>query len=194
MYLFLILEHMKSLLYSVVLLTLVGFGCTPTAAPVPTNTVPDNTKNMQDEMMKDETKMMGEPESMMDDKTDTEMKENMKDTTMMDTTDTSMNTPGSYGVYSAEKIALAADHNVVLFFHAPWCPYCRALNEDIEKNLNAIPHNLSILKTDYDTEVALKKKYGVTYQHTLVQIDKDGNMIQKWSGSPTLAEFVTHLK
>jgi hypothetical protein len=43
---------------------------------------------------------------------------------------------------------------------------------------------------DYDNSDELKKKYGVTYQHTLVQVDKDGNLIKKWSGSPTLTSLV----
>jgi hypothetical protein len=38
------------------------------------------------------------------------------------------------------------------------------------------------LKTDYDSNNELKKKYGVTYQHTFVQIDSNGNMITKWNG------------
>jgi hypothetical protein len=53
---------------------------------------------------------------------------------------------------------------------------------------------VSILKVDYDKETELKKKYGVTYQHTLVQVDKDGNLIKKWSGSPTLTKLVSEIK
>ncbi len=102
---------------------------------------------------------------------------------------------GSYEAYSPEKIALAsAKGNVVLNFSAPWCPTCRALDKDINANLHNIPSNLTILKVDYDTATALKKKYGVTAQHTLVQVDKDGTLIKKWSGSPTLAAFVAEVK
>ena len=101
---------------------------------------------------------------------------------------------GSYEAYAPEKLARAETGNVVLFFHASWCPSCRGLNSDIEKNMSAIPEGVSILKTDYDQETELKKKYGVTYQHTLVQVDKDGNMIKKWSGSPTLASLVSQIK
>lgn len=101
---------------------------------------------------------------------------------------------GVYEAYSAEKLARAESGDVVLFFHASWCPYCRALDTDIEKNLNNIPENVSILKVDYDKEADLKKKYGVTYQHTFVQVDKDGNMIKKWSGSATLARLLAEIK
>ena len=37
-----------------------------------------------------------------------------------------------------------------------------------------------LIKVDYDTEKDLKKQYGVTIQHTLVQTDSDGNKIAKW--------------
>jgi thioredoxin-like negative regulator of GroEL len=103
-------------------------------------------------------------------------------------------TVGSYEVYSPEKIARAATGDVVLFFHASWCPSCRALNNDIEKNRGAIPGELTILKTDYDTETELKKKYGVTSQHTLVQVDTDGNLIKKWSGGSKLTNLVSQIQ
>src|SRR3989344_2622667 len=96
---------------------------------------------------------------------------------------------GSYQAYNPEKIALAESEKVVLFFHASWCPSCRAINTDIENNLNNIPAKLNILKVDYDKETELKKKYGVTYQHTFVQVDKDGNLIKKWSGGQTLSSI-----
>lgn len=101
---------------------------------------------------------------------------------------------GKYEAYSSEKIAMAATGDVVIFFHASWCPSCRGLNADIEKNLSSIPENVTILKADYDKETELKKKYGVTSQHTLVQVDKDGNMIKKWSGGGTLATVVSQIQ
>ncbi len=101
---------------------------------------------------------------------------------------------GSYEAYSPEKIALAAAKgDVVLFFRALWCPSCRALDADLNANLKNIPANLTILIVDYDNSTDLKKKYGVTYQHTLVQVDKDGTLIKKWSKSPTLVAFIADL-
>jgi hypothetical protein len=47
---------------------------------------------------------------------------------------------------------------------------------------------------NYDNSTALKQKYAVTYQHTFVQVDKDGNLIKKWSGSPTLTALVAEVK
>ena len=101
---------------------------------------------------------------------------------------------GSYEAYSPEKIAMAETGDVVLFFHASWCPSCRALGTDIEKNVGAIPAGLTILKTDYDEETELKKKYSVTTQHTLVQVDNDGNLIKKWSGGSKLENLLSEVQ
>jgi len=101
---------------------------------------------------------------------------------------------GSYEAYSPEKIARAETGDVVLFFHASWCPSCRALNTDIEKNVGAIPAGVTILKTDYDKETELKKKYGVTTQHTVVQVDTDGNLIKKWSGGSKLEDLLSQVQ
>ncbi len=101
---------------------------------------------------------------------------------------------GSYETYSPEKIARAESGDVVLFFHASWCPSCRGLNSDIEGNAVSIPEGVSILKVDYDKETELKRKYGVTYQHTLVQVDEEGNLIKKWSGSPKLASLLSQIQ
>ncbi len=102
---------------------------------------------------------------------------------------------GSYEVYSPEKINLASStHHVVLFFRASWCPTCIGLDNDIRSNMSKIPKDLTILDVNYDNSIDLKKKYGVTYQHTFVQVDKDGSLIKKWSGSPTLSNLVTEIK
>lgn len=101
---------------------------------------------------------------------------------------------GVYESYAPEKLARAEIGDVVISFHATWCPSCRALEADILKNINAIPSGVSILKVDYDTETELKKKYGVTVQNTLVQVDAEGNMIHKWSGSTQLETLVAKIK
>ncbi|MEK9160443.1 MAG: thioredoxin family protein [Patescibacteria group bacterium] len=99
---------------------------------------------------------------------------------------------GSYEAYASEKIARASEEDVVLFFRASWCPSCRALDADIKAQ--GVPEGLTILDVNYDKETALKQKYGVTTQHTLVQVDASGEMIKKWSGSPTIAELVTQVQ
>lgn len=100
----------------------------------------------------------------------------------------------SYETYSPEKLALADTNKVVLFFRASWCPTCRTLDSDIRSNIESIPEGLIILDVDYDNATALKQKYGVTVQHTLVQVDASGNQIAKWQGSPALTDLLAKLK
>lgn len=88
----------------------------------------------------------------------------------------------------------AQSGKVVLFFKASWCPTCKAVDKDINIHIKDIPKGLVIMKVDYDKYTELKKKYGVTIQHTFVQIDKDGNMLNKWLGSSTLKEIISKVK
>ncbi len=149
-------------------------------------------EKMEQQEMADK-KLMEEKESMMkNETTNTDSMIKTGDIVTMDKTDKVVK--GLYEAYAPEKLARAETGDVVLFFHAGWCPSCRGLNGDIEKNISSIPAGVSILKLDYDKEKDLKKKYGVTYQHTLVQVDKDGNLIKKWSGSPTLTKLVSEIK
>ena len=136
--------------------------------------------------------MMEKTDGAMMQKEDAAMMEKKSDATM-DTGETMMKV-GSYESYSAEKIAKAATGDVVLFFRASWCPTCRAVDADIRANLKNIPSDLTILDVDYDNSTSLKQKYGVTYQHTFVQVDAQGTLIKKWSGSPTLSALVAEVK
>lgn len=101
---------------------------------------------------------------------------------------------GQYITYDASKIAFAKEGKVVLFFRASWCPSCRALDADIKVNLGRIPENVLILDVDYDKYKDLKREYGVTYQHTLVQVDENGQIIAKWSGDPQLSDLLKQVK
>jgi thiol-disulfide isomerase/thioredoxin len=84
---------------------------------------------------------------------------------------------GKYADYSAEAV-LAAKGDKVLFFYAPWCPQCRALEKSIMSQ--TLPDNLTIFKVDYDSNQALRAKYGVTLQTTLVKIDDNGNKLKSY--------------
>jgi thiol-disulfide isomerase/thioredoxin len=145
-----------------------------------------------------EEKMMMEKKAM-EEKTMTE-KEMMegdkmmeKDGAMMEK-DGAMMSKGSYEMYDPAKLAMAEKGKVVLFFKASWCPSCRTLDADIKASLGDIPVGVTILEVDYDKYGELKQKYGVTMQHTLVQVDKDGNQIAKWSGGSTLEDVVKNIK
>jgi thioredoxin 1 len=101
---------------------------------------------------------------------------------------------GTYQTYSSEKISLAQNSKVVLFFHASWCPTCRGLSKNIEENITLIPKNVNILKVDYDKELTLKQKYGITTQHTLVLVNENGDLIKKWSGGSKLQDLLNQLE
>ena len=53
---------------------------------------------------------------------------------------------------------------------------------------------MTILSTDFDEHTDLKKKYGVTTQHTFVQVDADGNEIAQWSGGSTLEDVLENIE
>jgi thiol-disulfide isomerase/thioredoxin len=90
--------------------------------------------------------------------------------------------------YQASKDSYASS-KVVLFFNATWCSTCKKARGNLEADLSAIPSDLAIVLVDFDSETDLKRQYGVTVQHTFVQIDADGNKLAKWSGSLTAEEI-----
>ena len=97
-----------------------------------------------------------------------------------------------YATYSANKAAYSAG-KVVLFFHAPWCPSCRATEENLLADPSKIPAGLTIVKTDYDSSTDLKATYGVTVQHTFVEVGADGALLAKWSGTLTASDIAGRL-
>ncbi|MCA9307904.1 thioredoxin family protein [candidate division WWE3 bacterium] len=101
----------------------------------------------------------------------------------------------NYVEYSDKTVQtfLQEGKKVVLFFHAPWCPTCKSFDKELSENLNQLPEDVVVVKTDYDTNTELKKQYGVTYQHTFVQLDQDKNSLNKWSGG-NLKSFLANIK
>ncbi|MFC3831322.1 MULTISPECIES: peroxiredoxin family protein [Deinococcus] len=87
-----------------------------------------------------------------------------------------------YQVYSKAAFDAARTTQRVLFFHATWCPNCKRADADITKNLAKLPAGIVVFKTDYDRETALKKQYGIAYQHTFVLVDAQGKALKKWAG------------
>lgn len=86
-------------------------------------------------------------------------------------------TPGKYEDYN-ETAFNQAEGRRILFFHAPWCPQCRALDASIKDS--TVPSGVTIFKIDYDSNQTLRQKYGVTIQTTLVEVDENGNEIKKY--------------
>lgn len=157
----------KIVLGSILFLGLMAAGC---------NTKLSNVNDVNKKV--EETKMM-------QDKTSTATDKMMTDDSSMKKEDSMMNEKhGSYLDYSENTIKSeqAKGNRVILFFHATWCPYCKAADLAFKTKLNEIPNGVTILKTDYDTNASLKQKYAVTYQHTFVQIDNQGELVSKWNG------------
>jgi thiol-disulfide isomerase/thioredoxin len=89
----------------------------------------------------------------------------------------SASTPGEYVDYR-EGIIAEASGTTLLFFHAPWCPQCRTLESDIKTK--GVPQGVTIIKVDYDSSQKLRQEYGVTIQTTVVRVDKDGRLVEKF--------------
>ena len=101
-------------------------------------------------------------------------------------------TPGSYVAYSSEAVTKATGTKVI-FFHASWCPQCRQLDASIKAG--KVPDNTTFFKADYDSNQALRKKYGVTIQTTLVTVDDTGKLVRKYVAydDPTLQSVINNL-
>lgn len=85
---------------------------------------------------------------------------------------------GHYEEYTPEKLeTLMGSEKFALFFHANWCPTCRALEKNLKENLNKL-NSRTVLEVDYDTEVELKKQYGITVQSMVVFVNTDGSVFQ----------------
>ncbi|MGB0757399.1 MAG: anti-sigma factor domain-containing protein [Patescibacteria group bacterium] len=138
-------------------------------------------KKIGDTMIKEDTEMMegDDAEAMQKDESDS--------SAMME------KAPGTYEDYSESAFAAAADKKRVYFFHASWCPTCFIADKNFKDNVGDLPDGVSVFKTDYDDEDELKQKYGVTYQHTFVQVDAEGNVVAKWNGGG-VDELIENIK
>lgn len=177
----------KSLLILIVGVVVVGIGYAFWAgsnddAMMAKEATMDKEMDKEEAMSEKQTDMIEKDEAMMD-----EMEKDMAG-------DDTIKKAGSYELYSAEKVSMAESGKVVLFFKASWCPTCRGLDANIKSNLEAIPADVTILEVNYDDSTDLKKKYGVTSQHTLVQVAADGSLIKKWAGSQTLESLVGNIQ
>lgn len=112
------------------------------------------------------------------------------------TQETSLNLDNKFvdlSVYQTDP-SVYAEKRVVYFFHATWCPTCRTLEKDIKANIGSIPQDVVVVKTDFDSEQQLREQYGVTVQHTLVQVKADGSLIGKWVAQPSLSSVLSDLQ
>lgn len=140
-------------------------------------------------MPKEETSM--EPSNAMMKKDDSAMEgEKMMDEKMTDS---------RYVQYSKFALDSASGNRRVLFFYASWCPTCKPADASFTQNVSKIPEDLTLIRVNYNDpetdqeEKNLAKKYGITYQHTLVQIDSNGREVAKWNGGQ-IDELLSNIK
>ena len=87
--------------------------------------------------------------------------------------------PNFHGLEEARM--MADEKPTVLFFYATWCPNCQAAKQELQARADEL-EGINLLIVDYDNSDELQKKYGVTYQHTFVQIDDEAMAVTKWNG------------
>lgn len=101
------------------------------------------------------------------------------------------NSSSRYVEYSKTVLDQAVNNRRVLYFYASWCPTCRSADADFKANTSKIPKDLIVVRVNYNDpetdkeEKDLAEKYGITYQHTFVQIDSQGKEVTKWNGGQT---------
>lgn len=106
---------------------------------------------------------------------------------------------GTYTPFTPEVLASSTETRRVLFFYANWCPTCKPADESFAQKTAQLPPDVTVIRVNYNdnqtdqAEKDLAKKYGVTYQHTFVQIDANGNEVTKWNGGH-LEELLQNIK
>lgn len=128
--------------------------------------------------------------------------ETKKDSAMEKADDSKMtdkNSVSRYVEYSKSVLDQGSGKRRVLYFYASWCPTCRPADANFKEHANKIPEDAVVLRVNYndpDTdqeEKDLAEEYGITYQHTFVQIDGQGEEVTKWNGGQ-IEELLTNLK
>lgn len=99
---------------------------------------------------------------------------------------------GQYLEYSQARLKHANEEFIVLFFHANWCPTCKAFEEKVLSE--EIPENIKILKVDFDTNSELRKKYNILTQTSFILVDNDGNLKKRWVWGQDINDLIEKLK
>jgi len=105
----------------------------------------------------------------------------------------------NYYQYSKKdyEAAKAQRHPIYLYFYANWCPTCAKQEpqnvtmfndtgkQEKYQDFVAFRVNFNDSDTDKDEE-ALAKEFGVTYQHTMFVLDRNGQQIKKFLGQTSV--------
>ncbi len=103
-----------------------------------------------------------------------------------------------YLAFNTEDFEKNKSKHRVLFFYANWCTTCRPVNAQFLESANQIPEDVVVFRVNYkdsetdDSEKDLAEKYKITYQHTFVQVNQQGEVIKKWNGGK-LADLIKNV-
>jgi len=104
-----------------------------------------------------------------------------------------------YHEYSTGILDTFPSKRRVLYFYASWCPTCKIAQQSFRENEGKIPDDVALIRINYndddtdEEEKALAKKYGITFQHTFVQIDSKGEKVTIWNGGK-IEELLVNIK
>lgn len=149
--------------------------------------------NMMQEENSSDMPVSQDTETQMDENSETSMtqEEDNSDMPVEEEMQENVKVGNVYVEYSDEVMA-DTQNPKILFFHATWCPTCKAANTAFEEIENTI--GLDVVKVDYDEYGDLKSQYGVVSQHTFVLVDGNGNMLKRWYGSKNYEEILEELQ
>lgn len=108
---------------------------------------------------------------------------------------------GTYEPYSKAfyNAYTSGGDRIVLDFYANWCPTCIAgepvfkrIIEESDFEVHALRVNYNDSDTDED-EKALAKTFGITYQHTFIYLDANGNEINRTIGARSESQYRTDI-
>lgn len=146
---------------------------------------------------KDTTMVKNDGDAMMEKSEDAVMEKG--EDAMMEESDDKMMADSKYVPYTKSALEKASSGKRVLYFYANWCPTCVPADKNFSANVDKIPDGVTLIRVNYndpDTdaeEKALANQYKVTYQHTFVQIDAEGNAINRWNGGQ-ISELLANIK
>lgn len=172
-------------------LVLLGMGCDvapPSEDEVPVEQAAEVVSDGQEVVEREseeETEVETEEPALAEDNQKQVIEENTQEEVQEQEQEEEQEVEPSSGVYAdysegAVSDAQSSGQRVVLFFHASWCPFCKRADGEFLSAQDQIPAGVSLFKVEYDTSSELKQKYGVTYQHTFVEIDSNGEAVNTW--------------
>ena len=105
----------------------------------------------------------------------------------------------NYKEYTPEVLATALKSGTatLLYFYADWCTSCREQEPHLEqffKDALQKKRPMVGIRVNVDTEKAVSKQFGVSYQTTFVLLGKDGKTIKKFFGVHTPEQMAEEMK